>query len=637
MIAGWLLELALCSLLLGGIVWSTRSRHLAILTFCSFGVRLILGETLFLISAFQLPVLKEQQLAGGFWSFGSDGLLFHNQALTVLSASFSPFAAIRDAIFSSAESFGFDHGTALTSFPRILAVAYVLFGASPSQGLLIVAVAAAACVPLAYLGAKAAGLSVKQSTIVSVLVTCWPSTFIWSGQLLKDSLQWVGLLAVASGFLILFKRRNNGGVVLVLAAGLVLFGEFLSAAVRGYATALLTCSIIACLVVVLVRRGSRRARLTTAAFVLGMAAVGSVPALRSLRQSPLPGINKPSPSLAIEVPSRAKSANRLTVNSATILTVGWQGVTADGWDWIGLYPAGEPTDYLSFAFVNCSQQATVGTPSGSCQFRMPVSPGAYEFRLEDVNHNLLAAAGPVQVMSSGLTPVPSRPTDVAIQGLGTPMTPREPTTEPKTTRATPVVVPTSTPVPKPTQAGSEPTQPCVLLTPLLTAREGFMTAGGSSQLDSNVHLASCLSILAYVPRAAELTFIAPLPNDWYRFGQTIGPLRYLLPLETVLLWAFSLGFAVGFAKAWYQPTSGTLAIGMYCLLLGIALGLVVTNFGTLFRLRLAVILPGAILAVEGWSLILEAAQRFGPRRRLSIERSTSAAEDTRRGHAVGTS
>jgi hypothetical protein len=30
----------------------------------------------------------------------------------------------------------------------------------------------------------------------------------------------------------------------------------------------------------------------------------------------------------------------------------------------------------------------------------------------------------------------------------------------------------------------------------------------------------------------------------------------------------------------------------------------VTNFGTLFRIRLQVVLPAALLAVDGWSILL---------------------------------
>ncbi|MGH2363224.1 MAG: hypothetical protein ACRDHX_01060, partial [Chloroflexota bacterium] len=159
-------------------------------------------------------------------------------------------------------------------------------------------------------------------------------------------------------------------------------------------------------------------------------------------------------------------------------------------------------------------------------------------------------------------------------------------------------------VPPPPPTVRLTSNPCAILRPLLDARTGFDNSGGASLIDSTLQFHSCLEVLAYAPRALELTFLNPTPNLWLHPGGSTGAARYLSALDALLLWLLLPGLTVGVVHAVVRPTAMRIALAVFVVLLGFALGFAVSNFGTLFRLRLEVILPATILAVEGWALIL---------------------------------
>jgi hypothetical protein len=152
-------------------------------------------------------------------------------------------------------------------------------------------------------------------------------------------------------------------------------------------------------------------------------------------------------------------------------------------------------------------------------------------------------------------------------------------------------------LPKPANGG----QPCAVAGALIVARQGFQTTQAASQVDPDQLPLTCGQILAYLPRAGELTFVSPLPNEWSQLGQSVGALKYLAPADVVFLWLIFPGFVLGLVRMVARRNSEALILGVYVLVLGLALGFAVTIFGALFRLRLQVVLLGAVLAVDGWT------------------------------------
>jgi hypothetical protein len=163
-------------------------------------------------------------------------------------------------------------------------------------------------------------------------------------------------------------------------------------------------------------------------------------------------------------------------------------------------------------------------------------------------------------------------------------------------------------------SGVSQVQECPYLRPLLEARSGYVNMGGFSQVDSELAFKTCKQLLAYAPKALMLTLLAPMPTQWLQPGGSVGFARYFSAIDAVLLWLLFPGLVVGLALAVIQPRGARGIIAVYVIALGLVLGLVVSNFGSLFRLRLQVILPAAVLAVDGWTwLVTELRSRLDAR------------------------
>src|SRR5712691_7937532 len=72
----WLLELLLVGGALGLLAASTRSRPVLAITGLSFGLRLLIGQGMFLVSLFGLPIARGLQRPGGFWALAPDAAVF---------------------------------------------------------------------------------------------------------------------------------------------------------------------------------------------------------------------------------------------------------------------------------------------------------------------------------------------------------------------------------------------------------------------------------------------------------------------------------------------------------------------------------------------------------------------------------
>ncbi len=259
LIAGWCLELGLLTAALAGLSRLAASRAILGLTLASFALRVAIGETLYAVSAGRLPFLPQYQMDGGFWRFGYDAFITDVQAQTIFQlGGGTRLGALHAALSASssgiAAATGVVPGTILlNSFTRLIAIVYALFGFSQSQGLLVVAAAAAACVPLAYLTGRSLELGRAGAAGAAFVVAAWPSSYIWSSVVLKDTLQWLGIFLMAAGVTAFFARLRHGFAWRPLLAplGLAVAGELVAAQVRDYTTPLWLASIVAGAVVLL--------------------------------------------------------------------------------------------------------------------------------------------------------------------------------------------------------------------------------------------------------------------------------------------------------------------------------------------------------------------------------------------------
>ena len=138
---------------------------------------------------------------------------------------------------------------------------------------------------------------------------------------------------------------------------------------------------------------------------------------------------------------------------------------------------------------------------------------------------------------------------------------------------------------------------------LVNARDSWIDKypNAGINIDTDVHFRSLKDILAYIPKAAIIGFLAPFPSHWIGVARTAGRASRILAGFEMMVWYILLpGFV-------YFLFSGTVAphiriwMLVYTLTLVVLTSLVVTNIGALYRLRYVYFLPILIGGLEGWA------------------------------------
>lgn len=117
----------------------------------------------------------------------------------------------------------------------------------------------------------------------------------------------------------------------------------------------------------------------------------------------------------------------------------------------------------------------------------------------------------------------------------------------------------------------------------ITIRDDALYRAGSD-IDTGMHLSGRSGVLRYLPRAALIGMFAPFPNMWFAPGLLVGKTgRVISGAEMLLTYVLTALAAIGF---WQRRTrlSGWL-LASTSILGSTALGLIVINIGSLYRLR----------------------------------------------------
>ena len=130
----------------------------------------------------------------------------------------------------------------------------------------------------------------------------------------------------------------------------------------------------------------------------------------------------------------------------------------------------------------------------------------------------------------------------------------------------------------------------------------IVPATDGSKIDADVKLNSSTEIIQHLPRAIMVGLFAPFPNMWWQTGKEVGSGgRLISGFETLLTYMLECLALYGLWRgrrsfpAWF--------IFGFAVLGAIALGLVVTNVGALYRLRYPFWTLMVILAVGGLELL----------------------------------
>ncbi|HLY65295.1 MAG TPA: hypothetical protein VKU60_07170 [Chloroflexota bacterium] len=493
LVLSWLTEIGFFAVSLAYLCSPTRTRAVTVLTLASFGLRALIGEVMYGISLLHLPILRNLQLPDGFWAFAPDGHYYDGMA----------------QVFATSIMHGQLPPGIQRPFNAVIGVVYLVFGSNPSQAFAFNAACAAACIPLGYVVARQAGIHQRAALAAAALIGFWPSSFAWSGQLLKDPLQWLEAFALIAGASMLLihkpmtRRRVSTALSLLVAGGLI------TAALRSYTLVGLAAGLCVAVAIFAIRNWSTHRRTAIAcAAMLGLLTAGAI--LVTFQQLSLP---------SLESNPQATSAAELAVwNARPDIR---QSFRAD-------YPQLSPLE------------------------AMDRWTAAYDL---DAGSDIVAYATALTGEDFSRGPFP------AVKPHG------------------PLA--------------------CPPFAALVIARYRYDADGGTSLVDPGMQFNSCRDILAYMPRALEITFLFPLPSAWTG-GSSVGPARYLSALDAALLWLLVPGLLFGCWSAIRHPKGVNVAIVVAILLLGAGLGLTVTNFGTLFRLRLGTLLLATIPAADGW-------------------------------------
>lgn len=128
-----------------------------------------------------------------------------------------------------------------------------------------------------------------------------------------------------------------------------------------------------------------------------------------------------------------------------------------------------------------------------------------------------------------------------------------------------------------------------------------------SNVDADVELNGVADFARYLPRAAVIGFLAPLPPMWFATGSQVGSAgRMLGGFEMLLTYLIELAALAGLwlrrerLSAWFYALS--------CAVGATALGLVMPNVGTLYRMRYPFWMLLVVLAAGGASRFVESAR-----------------------------
>src|SRR5262249_4630135 len=137
----------------------------------------------FAISFWHLPILRSLQQPDGLWTFGGDGLGYHEFTVKLLNAWHDQVDL--PSVFTLDGINRYDLYTNMTPF---LAVVYGFAGASPLHYILVNRWLSSICGVVAYLLLLRLQSDKRAALAAAVLIGFWPSSLIWSTQLLKDPL-----------------------------------------------------------------------------------------------------------------------------------------------------------------------------------------------------------------------------------------------------------------------------------------------------------------------------------------------------------------------------------------------------------------------------------------------------------------
>lgn len=144
------------------------------------------------------------------------------------------------------------------------------------------------------------------------------------------------------------------------------------------------------------------------------------------------------------------------------------------------------------------------------------------------------------------------------------------------------------------------------LNPVIATRMGQVAAPqvAGSAIDQNVCVRYPGDVIVYAPRAMQIALFAPFPNMWFTSGQSPGAfiMRSIAGLEMLASYALYPGIVLLFVLQRGCRRQTVLIVLVSSLLLCL-FAVVISNVGTLYRMRYGYVQMLLGLGVVGWGLL----------------------------------
>ncbi len=128
---------------------------------------------------------------------------------------------------------------------------------------------------------------------------------------------------------------------------------------------------------------------------------------------------------------------------------------------------------------------------------------------------------------------------------------------------------------------------------------------GGSSIDLDVTFSNTSDMLAYIPRAIQISFLAPFPSMWFSKGRNDSgtAMRIASAFEMILVYFFLLGLPLFFWSHRSQPA--VWAISIICAAMLIVYAMIIPNIGSLYRFRYPFLMPLVCFGLAGWMSLFE--------------------------------
>lgn len=532
----------------------------------SYALRVALAVVLYLISVWHLPILPELHMQDGFWRFGRDAQAYHWVGIVV------------------ADSFRW--GTELPGFQNfgepdfflLTGGLYSIVGANP---LLVPLLNAAMWTGILWgIYALAQRLTGPPAgTYALLLAAALPSTYVWSAQIMKDTLVLLLIVALLTCVVVIVEEKRGSRRMLLSVLALIAVA-FLLARLRWYII-VLAIGALATVAVMRLIASSPRGRLAVSLVSTALIAILAAILVVGRGFDPVSFLSPQQPELG-----HLRKAQFLESNG-NLEAATWEYLRAGG-----LVPA---VPAPGTGGIQRPQQPTASierlvTAKAAVQ---PKPPPPVVVAAVPPKQPPVAVASQPNPAAAVAAPIPAR---VPAAATAVEVLPRVSVM----TRLSRTLAGGKAQLMRVLADGRAQLSRLVSFATVIRVQRGFDSVtsrgGGDGRTSDLPPINSYGDIALQLPQIVAVAFWSPFPWQWFAGTGDTGVFRHFAAVEVVMLLALTPWLFFGCVRGLRGRRDAAWLLIAFSGATAILLGLLATNIGALFRLRLQFLLPAIVIA-----------------------------------------